>query len=224
MCREECATVNNIGKIGLDDTGMRVGPGSEKMRLTELAEPSGRDRMVVSRQKVVRSAYERRTNSKKISTLLVCAAAIIIVSAIAVAAFGGVKVEKARIGAPGQPFAIFGYTKDAASAVVPFAHVNISDSRSHYYTNVISNGVGLYSQSIATWDWEIGDTIVVVANTTTLIGTNSGVIGSVNPYLQIDVTLTVAAIPEFTDIVIPIVGMVSIFAVARVASSRSEEE
>jgi hypothetical protein len=55
-------------------------------------------------------------------------------------------------------------------------------------------------------------------------GTSTGVVDTSVPYLNIDVTLTGTGIPEFADIAIPIAGMISIFAVARVVSSRRDEE
>jgi len=218
--------VNSNGKIGLDGTGMRAGPGTEKRKLTRLVEPSGSGINAILRSKGFRSAYERRRHNKKVSMLLVCAAAIIIVSGFAMASFGngGQPTVPGRISIPPMAFIVRGHTYDASSAVIPNCNVNITNMNTGNYTNVLSDSLGVYRFDISVWvpAYQVGDIIRVVANTTTMTGTNQGTI-TATPYLILDVTLS-TPIPEFTDIAIPIVGMISIFAVARVASSRREEE
>jgi len=221
--------VNNNGKIGLDDIGMKTGPGSEKMKLTRLVEPSGSGTKVALRSKSFRSAYERRSNSKKISMLLVCAAAIIIASAVAVAAFGIGAQPKVKAGVgdnpPPFPFYVAGYTTTASFVHVPNCVVTITDVTTGAVNTTVSDSTGFYFKDIQTGNpaINVGDVISVTAHDSTMTGTNQTTYAGGPLYINIWVALN-TPIPEFTDIVIPIVGMVSIFAVARVASNRSKDE
>lgn len=222
--------MNGDGKIGLDRTGMRSSSGSEKMKRTRSVEPSGSGMKVISRSKGFRSAYERRSNSKKISALFVCAAAIIIVSGMALASIGNGNVAKGRghieAPLPPPPFLLYGYCTDSLGAPVPFCNINVTDLSSGNYSTTVADVDGLYSFQVDSFyvPYADGDTLQVVANTTTLIGTSQWVLVSSPPYHELDVVLSSGAIPEFTDIAIPIAGMISIFVVARVASSRNKEE
>ncbi len=222
--------MNSNGKIGLDDAGIRASPGSERTKRTPLVEPAESGMMVISRSKGLGSAYERRSKSKKISVLLVCAAAIIIVSAVAVAALGnGTQrwLGHGEAGIPPPPFLIYGWTYDSVAAIVPFAHLNITEVTLGGYDNtVVSGWDGNYTFDLSSLanGYTAGDTVRVEANTTTMNGSVEFVIPASPPYLQVDVTLTGGTIPEFTDVAIPIAGIVSIFAVARIASSRKEEK
>ena len=226
--------MNDDGMIGLDGTGMRASPGSEKVKRTRSVEPSGSGMKVMSHSKSFRSAYERRSNNKKVSMLLVCAAAIIIVSGMSLASFGkgAQPTVPGHISIPPPPFLLYGYIKNSVGTPLANCVVTITDqTTTDTVTGIISDDgiilgdIGFYSYDLSNLPlgYTTGDTILV--NSTGpggTVGSNTGVLGT-DPYLRINVTLDVA-IPEFTAIVIPIVGMISIFAVARVASNRSEEE
>lgn len=198
----------------------------EKIKRMRLVEPSESGMKVISRSKGFESAYGRRRNGKKVTMLLVCAAAIIIVSGMALASLGkgAQPTIPGRVSVPGLPFYVFGWTTDASFTVVPDCFVNITEVTTGVYNTTVSDSTGFYSWDIQTGNPQInaGDIIRVDANTTTMTGTNQSVVG-VTPYVEMWVELG-ATIPEFADIVIPIVGIVSIFAMARVASSRREEE
>ena len=304
--------MNGNGRIGLDGTGMRASSGSERVKRTRSVEPSGSGMKVMSRSKGFGSAYERRSNGKKVTMLLVCAAVIIIFSGMALASLGNGAQKK--VGTLATPVASFIVTSAAnASTVTVDASASTGDggitsyawnwgdnitqtgvTASHTYyppggnftitltvtdtldqkdtsskvvraingvippppfllygttyasdgttplagctvtvtdvttgatlIGIVSDGTGTYYVMDLNPLYQLaGDTIIVNAiGPAGEIGSGTGVIGS-NPYLGIDVTLTDAAIPEFTAIVIPIAGMISIFAVARVASRRKEE-
>jgi hypothetical protein len=302
------------GRIGLDEAGPRVSSGSERLRLTQLVEPSESEKRVISRSKGFGSAYDRRRRKTKVSALLVLAAALVIVSAFAVAALGRESQTKAGIRAlpvasftigvagatvtvdgsgstgdttltylwnwsdnvtsggvtsshyylktldyritltvtdtlnqtgtssqvqhvvnnaiPPLPYTVYGFTY-ASDGVTPLpgSTVTIYDARSGMtlVNQTPSDSSGFYSADImpimngaAAID---GDNLIVNATGPSAeAGSNTGVVDTVAPYLEIDVTLTGTVIPEFVDIAIPIAGMISIFAVARVMSSRREEE
>jgi len=301
--------VNGDGMIGLDVTGMRASASSETKKWTRLIEPSESGMKVVSRSKGFRSAYERRGNSKKVSMLLVCAAAIIIFSGMALASLGS--GAHTKVGTQALPAASFtatvranGYTvavnamnstgdgalsyawnwgdlitqtgvtathtyttngvytitltvKDtlgqtnsvshdvtisnvpipptafviygttwASDGVTPLAGctINITDvTTGTTLIGTVSLGDGTYAGDISPLFPSAGDTVIVTAiGPVGQTGSGMGVLVG-TPYFGIDVTMGVV-IPEFTAIVIPIVGMISIFAVARVASSRRKEE
>jgi PKD repeat protein len=294
--------------IGLDGTGMRASPGSEKVKRTRSVEPSGSGMKVMSHSKSFRSAYERRSNNKKVSMLLVCAAAIIIVSGMSLASLGdgahtkagtqampvasftatvsggftvsvdasastgtgplsyawnygdmitqngltashsyvttesytitltvtdslgqkGTATKSVDVANPNPPpftFSLYG-TTFASDGVTPLGGcmVNITDVRTGTtLIGTVSDANGVFVGDISPLYQLPGDTIVVNAiGPAGQTGSGSGVIVG-TPYLGIDVTLG-TVIPEFTDIAIPIVGMIAIFAVARVASSRRKEE
>jgi hypothetical protein len=320
MSHKEYATVNDKGKVGMDDIGMKTGLGSEKLKLTRLVEHSGSGAMVVSHSKGARSRYERRSDSKKVSILLVSVAAIIIVSAVALAAFG--KEAATRAGTQASPpvasFIVtsaqnastvnvdgsastsdtgivsyawnwgdsiiqsgptatasryyvassgvwpLGYTITltvtdtigqtgvfskvvsvvntnlppssytvagntyASDGVTPLAGctLNITDVRAgETLIGIVSDSTGFYSADISPMMQVSGDPLIVNATGPAgQKGSSTGAVDPSQPFVVIDVTLTLTSIPEFTDIAIPIAGMISIFALARVASNRSEEE
>jgi len=218
--------VNGKGMIGLDDTKAKASSGPEKVKRTQLVEPSENGMKVISRSKGFRSAYERRSHGKMVSMLLVCAATIIIVSAVAVASFGkeAQPTVPGRVSVPGFPFYVIGYTTDAGLVVIPNVVVTIRDVTTGSVNKTVSDTAGFYSFDIQLGNPAInaGDIIRVNASTTTLSGTNQTT-ATVAPYVEVWVAMSIT-IPEFTTIAIPIAGMVSILAVARVASSRREEE
>ena len=301
--------MNGNGMVGLDGS-MNADTSAGKVKRTRLVEPSEGGMKVISRSKGFRSAYERRRQSKKVSMLLVCVAALIIVSAFAVAAFGKEAQTRAGIqaapvasftavvtgptvnvdgsastsdtsivsydwnwgdnvtGKPGVtsshtylitrtytitltvtdtlgqkgtssnayavvnsaipplPFYVLGttYASDGVTPL-PGCTINITDVRTGTtLIGTVSDGTGFYAGDISLLYQLVGDNVIVNATGPAgETGFGTGVIGT-DPYVVIDVTLTSGVIPEFTDIVIPIVGMISIFAVARVASSRRGEE
>ena len=298
-------------KVGLDGAGMRTSSGSETVKRTRLVEPSESGIKVISRSKGFRSAYERGSNSKKVSALIVCVAAIFIVSAVAVAlgreaptkagiqaapsasyivtsagnastvtvdasgSSGGTgpltyswnwgdfvigpvgvtsshyylagnfytivltvtdsigqtgtasKVVQVKNGNPPPfPYTVYGgtFASDGVTPL-PFCWVNITDERTGatlYGTQ--SDNTGAYSVDVSPLVEQTGDTLTVQATAPGKTGSNTGVVDTSVPYLGIDVTLTATAIPEFTTIVIPIVGMISVLAVASVVSSRRKAE
>jgi hypothetical protein len=222
--------VNSNGKIGLDNAGNRASSGSEKTKRTPLVEPAESGKIVILRSKGYRSAYEGRSNSRKVSMLLVCAAAIIIFSGIALASLGAEKTARPLAPIPQPPFIVYGHVTNSIGTLMPNIVVTVTDvTTGDSATTVTDDGtlgdLGGYTYDISDFliDYAPGDTIFVNATGPgATAGSNTGTIGS-NPYLGLDITLT-AGIPEFTAIVIPIVGMISIIAVARVASSRKEEE
>jgi len=228
--------MNNTRKIGLDDKGMGAISGPEKMKLTPLVEPPGIERVATTHSRRLRLSKVGGGNIKNGAMLLVFAAAFILVTAVAFVALEGQKLAKVpgRVSdPPPKPLVILGSTLNSTFDPIPYCHVNISDTTVGKYCNtVMSDGAGVYSYDIKNWSPQIGDHITVEAwNYTALNGTRTGtnfaiVTGTAvaADELQIDVVLATVLIPEFTSIAVPLACMLSILAVARVASNRSREE
>lgn len=304
--------MNGNGRIGMEGTGRLDRSSSDTLRATVVAE-SHASRRDIRRPSGFRSTYERKTRNRKLSMLIVCAAAMVLMSGLAIAQFGlpnagGKQSARTQV----LPVAAFTTVVSPATTVSVDASGstgtgltyawNFGDNwtstgltRSHYYmstadytvnltvtddigqtasvshvVSIVNNAVppfpytifgttfasdgttpepncavnitvvdtgftfigtvsdvdGLYSCSALNALYVVdGYTLTVTAtHSGGLSGSNSGIVDQALPYLGIDVTLTSVVIPEFTVVVIPIVGMLSIVAVARVLSGRSKEE
>lgn len=222
--------MNSNGKIGLDYTGIDGVARSERPRMTRVVEShEGGRKVIVSRPKSFKSAYDRRRHLKTMSMLLVGVAVIMTVSAFALTPGS---TEKASSMAPGPPHTIAGYTRASGGAGLGGCSVVITDKRTgESGAAVISmtSPAGLYQFEMATLvnGYLDADTLNITATKGTAIGWNETTghlfTGSFT-WLNVTLNHTISAIPEFTDIVVPIVGMISVFAVARVALNRSKEE
>jgi hypothetical protein len=172
--------------------------------------------------------------AKIVSMLVMCAAATIVVSAIAHAS---VDTEKTAAPAapsalaPGPPYLLWGNTYDAlgdpVECDITVTNVNtgeINTTNSYIVPPWPLDGyyeIDLQNQFPS--GVQIGDLINVTATdrSGTTIGWNESAVpggGSMN----MDVTLTGTAIPEFPMVIVPVTGMLALFAV--VALIRRGEE
>lgn len=127
---------------------------------------------------------------------------------------------------PPPPYSVWGYVTDAALNPIYGATATVVDLRTGAvwtYTDV--DLLGFYSvdlNSNAT-GWAAGDTINVTLVKDTLIGWNEGI--ALSPgneaYLELDAELSVA-IPEFSTVVLPVVGIVVLVALLGLKSRRDE--
>ncbi len=205
--------MNSRGKYehGIDTNG---GSRSRKMRMTRLVGPieSGKD--VNSRLKSLGSAHARSGYVKTVSMLLVvCAAAIVVISAVALTeASQGTKAP------PGTPHPVFGYTFDSdGTTALPGCDVVITDMTSMEQIITTSDPtLGIYSVDLSslTLGWTVGDILNVTATKGTQIGwSEAPITDTPSGYDQIDVTLNGTAIPEFPMLILPVGGMIALFAV-----------
>jgi len=174
----------------------------------------------LSQSKNRRPACARGRYPKRIPpVLLVCAAAIIFVSAIAVAPIGKGQDGAAQLQAPGiaaappPPYFVIGYTYDAGGVALPNCSVNITDLRTGAYCNTLAsdaNGFYQYDLNTITGGWTVGDMINVTAQKDLAIGWNESAATS-GPYLRMDVTLG-TVIPEFPTVIVPVAGMLVLIA------------
>ncbi len=87
----------------------------------------------------------------------------------------------------------------------------------------MSDADGLYSVDISPLFVTTGDGLVVSAvGPAGQTGSNTGSVDLAIPYVNVDVTLT-TAIPEFTTLMVPIAGLLSIFVIMRLASGRAKK-
>jgi len=178
----------------------------------------------VSRPKNPKSAHLSGRHSKTIVLLIMFAAAIVIVSGVALAPVGKEKTSQPAdsSAAPGPPYPVAGYTYDALGAILPSCELNITDLDTGEYNNTIVSGLnGYYAVNLGSFAaWNDGDIIKVTAVNGALVGENqSAVAGS---YLRLDVTLDVP-IPEFPMVIVPVMGMMALVAVMSLRR-RGEEQ
>lgn len=306
--------MNGNGVVGLDSSPIGAGPGSERVKRKLVVETTGNGVNVMPRSKVLRSAYSRKRSIKRVSMLVVCAAAIVLVSAVAMVALdrtsqmragiralpvasftisvnsasvtvdgsastgdstlyylwnwgdnvtqGGVRATHfyfktldytisltvidtigqtgthsqvqhvVNNGVPPLPYTVYGYTfaSDGVTAL-PGSTVVITDLRTNMtlINQPVSDSSGFYSADImplmnGTSPINLDHLILNATGPSGEKGTNTGIVDTSLPYVNIDVTLSSVVIPEFGFIAIPIVGMIAIIAMARVASNKGGEE
>lgn len=215
---------NSSGMIGMDGRGSRVEPRQKNARSARLIGPSASCMNVRSSPKGLNSASAARRNAKTASVLLVCAAAIFIISSVAALPVGKAIAEGPS--APGveappvPPYYAAGYTWDASGTVIlPDCVVNITNVRTGAWNLTTSDGSGFYIFDIANQLPEpggflVGDTINVTATKDLAMGWNESVTQPLG-YVAIDVTLN-GVIPEFPMAVLPVVGLLAMFVVASV--------
>lgn len=129
---------------------------------------------------------------------LACAAMLVAATPVAPGSDGSAQIE--GVG----PAVIVGRVADVLNVPIEGADVNVSlidpgDSSLRAYGHDATDGSGLYSVTFMD-TWEIGDTILVVADDGVESGTNDSVLLDPNTYLVQYVNVTVGtAIPEFSD-------------------------
>lgn len=210
---------------------------SSRIDTTRAVASSGSDMNAISRPKNLRSTYARMRYAKIVSMLVICAAATIVVSAIAHAS---VDTEKAAAPAapvpapPLTPYLLWGYTTDALGNPVECT-ITVINLRTGEVNTTNSFIVppwpldGYYEIDLANQfpsSYLDGDLI----NVTAINGTSIGWIGwneSAVPgggSMTMDVTLDGTwEIPEFPMVIAPVMGMLALFAVVRLRRRREEQ-
>lgn len=179
----------------------------------------------VPRPKSPRSAYLGKKHSKAIVVaLIVFAAAIIIVSGIALAPIGkGKASQPAKTQAPpGAPYPILGYTYDQFGVKLPSCTVTITDLNTSLSTVVVSDAVfAAYIVDLGSFTaWEANNTIMVSAAKDTRVGENQSIVAGSKLWLN---TTMGVVIPEFPMVIVPVTGMVALMAIVSLRR-RGEEQ
>jgi hypothetical protein len=223
--------MNSSGKIeyGIDTND---GSRSRKMRMTRLVGPieSGKD--VNSRLKDLGSACARRRYVKTVSMLLVlCAAAIVVVSALALTEASQTTIS-AKARQPGSPHTVYGYEFDA-DGVTPLNGCVVTITNTATGEFIIFNethdgwdpSINIYSVDLSellVHGWTVGDILNVTAVKGAATGWNESAITAA-AFDRIDVTLNGTAIPEFPMVILPVGGMIALFAVVSLRRKGKEQ-
>jgi hypothetical protein len=166
----------------------------------------------------------KRRRALMISVLIACTA-IIIASWVGLTSpsknDGSQSKVPTGISAPGPPYFVIGFTLDAIGNPSPNCQVNITDKSTGDWDNSTlsdSNGYYDFDLNSLAGGYQIGDLVNATAYNATSIGWNETTLTNA-PHLWLNVTMNgTIVIPEFTNIAMPMVGALSIFIVAMVAS------
>jgi len=215
--------MNGSGSIeyGIDTNG---NPRSREIRMTRLTGSIESGKTGNSRLKNPGSTYAGRRYVKTVSMLIVmCAASMLVVSALALTEASQATLS-ANARQPGSPHTIFGYTY-AADGVTPLngcivtiTNMNTSESivfnETHDGWDPAQNIYSVDGTEFVLHGWAVGDILNVTAVNGLSTGWNESAITD-NPfgYDQIDVTLDGTVIPEFPMLILPVGGMIALFAV-----------
>jgi hypothetical protein len=127
-------------------------------------------------------------------------------------------------GIPPPAYVVLGYAYDSVGSVVPGITVVVTDLRTgNTWTGIddIEPGFYIIDLNSNVSGWLSGDTINVTVTSGALIGWGEKVAGSEGEVaLQIDVTMVDNTIPEFSTIVLPVVGIAAVVAVIGLGSRR----
>jgi hypothetical protein len=219
--------MNISGKI---EFGMDTNEGSRsrKMKTTRLVGSIESGKQANSRLKGLGSVRARRSYVKAVSVFFVlCAAATVVFSALALT-----EASQATVRQPVPPHTIFGYSF-AADGVTPLngAIVTVTNMRTGEWTiwNETHDGwdptSNIYSIDLSEMPtaWADGDLINATATKDFAIGWNEGLVTGSAAYDQIDVTLDGTVIPEFPMIILPVGGMIALFAVVSLRRKSKEQ-
>lgn len=220
--------MNGNNRIGLDGSGASRSSRSRGVDMPRVAVSShGSGMSVISRSMSREPAGSRRRHTRALSVFAVCVVAGIIISALALVSVG--YQNAAHVQAPGTPFFVRGYIYDTDGVTkVSGANVNITNLRTGLYSNTTISALnGYYNFDVNTLggDWEVGDPIRAAAwsSSLSLGGENVTILTGVGSGNWLHVTLgTVIEIPEFSMVILPISGMLVLFAVVSLRRRRED--
>lgn len=182
----------------------------------------------ISRPKSIGPIRAKRRRAMMVSALIAVAAVVVIVASVAMAPATVNPNQPAGTNAPAPPYFVLGYTKDSGGSILTGCSVNITDVNTGAYNNtLVSDSYGYYRFDLNTLSisWATGDVINITATqSTSYIGWNETTANSALPHLWLNVTMSGTVIPEFGAFVIPVVGMLSIFAVVSLTSGRRQKK
>ncbi len=218
--------MNGNSKIGLDGDGASRKSRSRGMDMPRArASSHGSGMSMISRSMSCEPAGSGRRHARALSVFAVCVVAGIIISAIALVSVG--YQNMAHTQAPGQPHSVRGYIYDTDGVTkVAGANVNITNVDTGASNNAtISSINGYYNFDLNTLlgGWNTGDQVRAVAWLGIVSGENETIITGVGANEWLNVTMgTVIVIPEFPMVLLPISGMLVLFAVVSL-KRRSED-
>lgn len=226
--------MNRSNEIGLYGIGMN---GESRPRKARSNRSLSASLGVRSRLRRFRLESAMKRYSKTIAMLIVCVAAIIVISAIASVPMGKVKAsnpgpEDAADGAsvldraPVTPYFLAGYTYDAFGVALPDCLLNITNLRTGAWNLTTSSATGFYTQNLhyMAGDFLEGDLINVTATKDLAIGWNESAVPTpMGSYMPMHVTLSYE-IPEFPMVIMPVGGIMLVLFAAVSARRRGEKQ
>lgn len=219
--------MNGAGRIGLSGDGSKPYPGNGRAK--EIGR-YGDAKSALPRPRKARMSRERR-GSVSVSALIVCAAAILVFSSIAFASVGKGNAaddqtsllvsqpppsQLAQSRQPLPPELVQGMVFEADGVTgVPDCLVNVTNTRTGDWNWTYTDPVWgwyEYDMNFFATGWLEGDLINVTAmSNSSTVGWNEGVITS-NPALTLEIVLTGTLVPEFPMAVVPVLGLMALFA------------
>jgi hypothetical protein len=117
---------------------------------------------------------------------------------------------------PQSPYYIVGYTNNSVGVPLIGCDVTITNVRLGVSVSVVSSSLGKFMYNLASMGEENqyadGDLITVEAELGELSGEAEGYVDTSGQLTMINVTLTTAR-PEFSMVIVPVVGMMALFVV-----------
>jgi len=215
-------------EYGMDASGA---PNSKKLKTTRLVGSIESDKHFNSRLKGLGPVRGRRRYVKTVSMLIVmCAAAIVVVSGLALTDASQATVS-ASARAPGPPHPVYGWTFDA-DGVTPMTDCEMTfrvvrTGEIITYTeelgaNAYVIDMSMFQEGYDAVTWL--DILNVTAVKGSQIGWNETAITD-NPdgNNQMNVTLNGTAIPEFSTVILPVGGLIALFAVVSLRRKGKEQ-
>ena len=204
---------------------------SSEINTTRAVDSSGNDLIIASRPSKARSAYARMRYAKIVSMLVICAAATIVVSAIAHASVDAPATPPAQL--PGPPYLLYGYTTDTLGiplecdiTITNLRTLEVNTTNSYivppfpldgYYEFDLANG-----PLLGYLDGDLYN-VTAISVSGTLIGWNESAVPGGGSF-PMDVTLNgTVEIPEFPMVIVPVTGMLALFAVVALVRRREEQ-
>ena len=179
-----------------------------------------------------RGSAPARRMSKRISALVVCAVVAVAVANAALLSIGGEAPESAvpgrssDLGTPQNPYYVAGFTEDSEENPIPFCTVTITNVNNGGVLVIESSDVGSYMVNLVNmgeeYPYDDGDEILVEAVKDEMSGSDVGYVDLAGSTTLIDVTLD-TVIPEFSMVIVPVAGILAVFAIVRSRRRRSPE-
>ncbi len=175
-----------------------------------------------------------RKGARRATALAAFVVVAVIVSG-ALLLFMGTGADQPAAGTPGAssgigadpefPHPVTGMLTDGLANPLPYTSVTITNVRLGVSNETMSEEDGRYSFDLANMDgtYELGDEIFVEAVNESLQIAGSGTVYVTENYYDIlDITLD-TAIPEFSTVMVPVAGILVLFAFARIRRRKKSE-
>ncbi len=172
------------------------------------------------------STGARRMSFRAVALLFACSLVVVVIVSGAVVKLPTVEettdaeIPVDACAMPPPSYFMWGYTKDSVGDPLGECSVTVTNVRLGESRTVVSEVDGRYMYDLANMKTELdeyyedGDEIIVEAVKDTLLGSAVGYVDLSGQNTQVDVTMG-TVIPEFPMVIMPIVGMLALFAIAR---------